>query len=104
MKLSALYLDRMVVIPGAGRPGAPSELREQMFTARDGWELTWLGDQFAIRREGMPVAVYVRGVGASYVAESMTPTPEPGPPAESDARVQVPQASPPNTNQRRKQR
>jgi hypothetical protein len=71
VKLAALWLDDVVVIPGAkdngaGEPRQP--LREQAFEASDGWELDFDGyGGFRIWREGMAAPVIVGGYGYSYV-------------------------------------
>lgn len=71
MKLSALWLDDVIVIPdgkdnGAGEPRQP--LREQAFMAADGWELDFDGyGGFRIWRDGMAAAVIVGGYGYSFV-------------------------------------
>lgn len=77
MKLAALYLDRVAVIPGAGVPGTPSELRGQTFIAAEGWDIRFLGEVFTLQREGMPAPVYVRGIGATYVLADADPLPMP---------------------------
>lgn len=69
MKLASLHIDRVLVIPGAAyQSGGPSVVREQSFTAEDGWDLREvLPGIFSIHGHGMREPAQIGGVGYSFV-------------------------------------
>jgi hypothetical protein len=73
MRLSAVYFDDTVCIPGGKDVGggmARQDLRESTFSAADGWDITMLtegGVHFSIFREGMERACIIGGYGYTYV-------------------------------------
>lgn len=81
-KLSALYLDDIVVIPagkdmGAGQ--ARTDLRDSSFHESEGWDIReTLPGVFSVLCDGMPSPVAIGGYGYSYVrAVEAPPPPEP---------------------------
>ena len=75
MKLSALYLDDNVAVPGWTRvAGGVSTGRDSSFNATDGWDIERVEPGvYRLMREGMPAPVCIEGYGASYV-ELPTPS------------------------------
>lgn len=69
MKLSALYLDDNVAVPGWTRvAGGVNTGRDSSFTAIDGWDIERVEPGvYRLMREGMPEPVCIEGYGASYV-------------------------------------
>ncbi len=76
MKLVALYLDDVVVVPkgkstGEGEPR--QDLRATSFHADDGWQIEELpGDRFRLQCKGMPDPVTVGGYGYTFIEERAT--------------------------------
>ncbi len=69
MKLSALYLDDNVAVPGWTRvAGGVNTGRDASFNAAEGWDIERIEPGvYQLMREGMPEPVRVEGYGASYV-------------------------------------
>lgn len=81
MRLACLYLDDVVVVPGAKDNGAGlprSDLRESSFHEAEGWDIYKVApNEFTLWREGMPKTVHVEGYARTYtmseLPEGITP-------------------------------
>jgi hypothetical protein len=71
MRLSAVYFDDTVCIPGGkdvGGGASRQDLRESTFSAADGWSIERESPGvYSLHREGMKARVYVEGYGSTYV-------------------------------------
>jgi hypothetical protein len=76
MKLSSVYFDDTVCIPGGKDVGgglARHDLRESSFHASDGWSIEDIGGgEFRLHREGMERPCIVGGYGYTRVAPPET--------------------------------
>ncbi len=77
MKLSAVYFDDTVVIPGGKDTGSAQprqDLRESSFHASEGWTLERVErGVYRIWSEGMPKPAHVEGYGSTYVEADRAP-------------------------------